>query len=147
MASAFGCFARLHFFFFVESSLDCGPSQRWDDHLLALDPDETGSAVRVILPGAMNAWEFGWEIACWLHRRSQRSLEARRVYFRRRHCGVIRMIPYLHLGPLQLPTFGLMVALALITAAYVLQADFRPARDEMPSLHNDHVAGFLDTGR
>ena len=34
------------------------------------------------------------------------------------------MIPYLHLGPLQLPTFGLMVALALITAGYVLQADF-----------------------
>jgi phosphatidylglycerol:prolipoprotein diacylglycerol transferase len=34
------------------------------------------------------------------------------------------MIPYLHLGPLELPTFGLMVALALITAAYVLQADF-----------------------
>jgi phosphatidylglycerol:prolipoprotein diacylglycerol transferase len=34
------------------------------------------------------------------------------------------MIPYLHLGPLQLPTFGLMVALALIAAAYVLQADF-----------------------
>jgi phosphatidylglycerol---prolipoprotein diacylglyceryl transferase len=34
------------------------------------------------------------------------------------------MIPYLQLGPLQLPTFGLMVALALITAAYVLQADF-----------------------
>ena len=34
------------------------------------------------------------------------------------------MIPYLHLGPLEIPTFGLMVALALITAAYVLQADF-----------------------
>jgi phosphatidylglycerol---prolipoprotein diacylglyceryl transferase len=34
------------------------------------------------------------------------------------------MIPYLHLGPLQLPTYGLMVALALITSAYVLQADF-----------------------
>src|SRR5258706_10704613 len=34
------------------------------------------------------------------------------------------MIPYLHLGPIQFPTFGLMVALALITAAYVLQADF-----------------------
>jgi phosphatidylglycerol---prolipoprotein diacylglyceryl transferase len=34
------------------------------------------------------------------------------------------MIPYLHIGPLQLPTFGLMVALALITSAYVLQADF-----------------------
>jgi phosphatidylglycerol:prolipoprotein diacylglycerol transferase len=35
-----------------------------------------------------------------------------------------RMIPYLHLGPLTIPTFGLMVALALISAAYVLQADF-----------------------
>jgi prolipoprotein diacylglyceryl transferase len=34
------------------------------------------------------------------------------------------MIPYLHLGPLSIPTFGLMVALALITAAYMLQADF-----------------------
>jgi phosphatidylglycerol:prolipoprotein diacylglycerol transferase len=34
------------------------------------------------------------------------------------------MIPYLHLGPLLLPTFGLMVALALISAAYILQADF-----------------------
>jgi phosphatidylglycerol---prolipoprotein diacylglyceryl transferase len=34
------------------------------------------------------------------------------------------MIPYLHLGPLAIPTFGLMVALALISAAYILQADF-----------------------
>jgi phosphatidylglycerol:prolipoprotein diacylglycerol transferase len=34
------------------------------------------------------------------------------------------MIPYLHLGPLTIPTFGLMVALALISAAYLLQADF-----------------------
>jgi prolipoprotein diacylglyceryl transferase len=34
------------------------------------------------------------------------------------------MIPYLHIGPILLPTFGLMVALALITAAYILQADF-----------------------
>jgi phosphatidylglycerol---prolipoprotein diacylglyceryl transferase len=34
------------------------------------------------------------------------------------------MIPYLHLGPLTLPTFGLMVALALISAAYILLADF-----------------------
>jgi prolipoprotein diacylglyceryl transferase len=34
------------------------------------------------------------------------------------------MIPYLHIGPVTLPTFGLMVALALITAAYILQADF-----------------------
>jgi len=34
------------------------------------------------------------------------------------------MIPYLHLGPFNLPTFGLMVALGLIVAAYILQADF-----------------------
>lgn len=34
------------------------------------------------------------------------------------------MIPYLHLGPVSIPTFGLMVALALISAAYILQADF-----------------------
>jgi phosphatidylglycerol---prolipoprotein diacylglyceryl transferase len=34
------------------------------------------------------------------------------------------MIPYLHLGPLTIPTFGLMVALALVSAAYILQADF-----------------------
>jgi phosphatidylglycerol:prolipoprotein diacylglycerol transferase len=34
------------------------------------------------------------------------------------------MIPYLHLGPLTIPTFGLMVAIALFTAAYILQADF-----------------------
>jgi phosphatidylglycerol---prolipoprotein diacylglyceryl transferase len=35
------------------------------------------------------------------------------------------MIPYLHIGPLSLPTFGLMVATGLFVAAYVLQADFR----------------------
>jgi phosphatidylglycerol:prolipoprotein diacylglycerol transferase len=35
------------------------------------------------------------------------------------------MIPYLHLGPLSLPTFGLMVATGLLIASYVLQADFR----------------------
>ena len=34
------------------------------------------------------------------------------------------MIPYLHLGPLTIPTFGLMVAIALISSAYILQADF-----------------------
>ncbi len=34
------------------------------------------------------------------------------------------MIPYLHLGPLNIPTFGLMVALGLIVAAYILQTDF-----------------------
>jgi phosphatidylglycerol---prolipoprotein diacylglyceryl transferase len=35
------------------------------------------------------------------------------------------MIPYLHLGPLNLPTFGLMVATALLVASYILQGDFR----------------------
>jgi prolipoprotein diacylglyceryl transferase len=34
------------------------------------------------------------------------------------------MIPYLHIGPLTIPTFGLLVALALITSGYILQADF-----------------------
>jgi phosphatidylglycerol:prolipoprotein diacylglycerol transferase len=34
------------------------------------------------------------------------------------------MIPYLHLGPLTIPTFGLMVATGLLCAAYILQADF-----------------------
>ena len=33
------------------------------------------------------------------------------------------MIPFLHLGPISIPTFGLMVALGLALAAYVLQAD------------------------
>jgi len=35
------------------------------------------------------------------------------------------MIPFLHLGPLTVPTFGLMVATGLFVSAYVLQADFR----------------------
>ena len=35
------------------------------------------------------------------------------------------MIPFLHIGPLSLPTFGLMVAAGLLAASYVLQADFR----------------------
>ena len=35
------------------------------------------------------------------------------------------MIPYLHFGPITLPTFGLMVATGLLVASYILQADFR----------------------
>ena len=35
------------------------------------------------------------------------------------------MIPFLHLGPLSIPTFGLMVAIGILVAAYVLQADFQ----------------------
>ena len=33
------------------------------------------------------------------------------------------MIPFLHIGPLSIPTYGLMVALGMICAAYILQAD------------------------
>ncbi len=39
------------------------------------------------------------------------------------------MIPFLHLGPLPIPTFGLMVATGLLVAAYVLQADFDRHRE------------------
>jgi phosphatidylglycerol:prolipoprotein diacylglycerol transferase len=53
------------------------------------------------------------------------------------------MIPYLHLGPLQLPTFGLMVALALITAAYVLQADFNRRGMNADAFTMITVAGLL----
>jgi phosphatidylglycerol---prolipoprotein diacylglyceryl transferase len=38
------------------------------------------------------------------------------------------MIPYLHLGWLSIPTFGLMVATGLLVAAYVLQADYNRRR-------------------
>lgn len=34
------------------------------------------------------------------------------------------MIPFLHLGPLSIPTFGLMVATGLFVAGYVIQLDF-----------------------
>ncbi len=33
------------------------------------------------------------------------------------------MIPFLHLGPLQIPTFGLMVAVAMLAAYFVLRSD------------------------
>src|SRR6266702_2049722 len=38
------------------------------------------------------------------------------------------MHPYLHLGPLNIPTFGLMVATGLLLSAYILQADFNRRR-------------------
>src|SRR5580704_12822528 len=41
------------------------------------------------------------------------------------------MIPFLHLGPLTIPTFGLMVAIGLLVAAYVLQADFDRRRGQL----------------
>ena len=39
------------------------------------------------------------------------------------------MIPFLHLGPITIPTFGLMVATGLLVAAYALQADFDRRRE------------------
>src|SRR5690348_9583367 len=64
------------------------------------------------------------------------------------------MIPFLHLGPLTIPTFGLMVATGLLVAAYVLQADFNRRRENFlkngylkegkePSHHDE---GFLIIG-
>jgi prolipoprotein diacylglyceryl transferase len=41
------------------------------------------------------------------------------------------MIPFLHLGPLTIPTFGLMVATGLLFAAYVLQADYNRRRQQL----------------
>jgi phosphatidylglycerol:prolipoprotein diacylglycerol transferase len=35
------------------------------------------------------------------------------------------MIPFLHIGPITLPTFGLMVATAMLSAYFVLRADLR----------------------
>jgi phosphatidylglycerol---prolipoprotein diacylglyceryl transferase len=35
-----------------------------------------------------------------------------------------RVIPFIHLGPILVPTFGLMIALAMVAAYYVLRADF-----------------------
>src|SRR3981081_2766630 len=56
-----------------------------------------------------------------------------RVYFLSAKTHRYLMIPFLHLGPLTLPTFGLMVATGLLVAAYVLQADFDRRRAYLPS--------------
>jgi phosphatidylglycerol:prolipoprotein diacylglycerol transferase len=45
------------------------------------------------------------------------------------------MIPFLHLGPLSIPTYGLMVAIGLLVSAYLLQFDF-----------NRHRAQFIERG-
>src|SRR5467141_1137120 len=49
------------------------------------------------------------------------------VYFSRRNHSP-SMIPFLHLGPLSIPTYGLMVATGLLVAAYLLQADINRRR-------------------
>src|SRR6266852_5639065 len=50
------------------------------------------------------------------------------------------MIPFLHLGPLTIPTFGLMVATGLLAAAYLLQADFDRRREQFVK------SGYLKSG-
>ncbi len=50
------------------------------------------------------------------------------------------MIPFLHLGPLTIPTFGLMVATGLLAAAYILQADFDRRREQFVK------SGYLKSG-
>ena len=51
------------------------------------------------------------------------------------------MIPFLHLGPLTIPTFGLMVATGLLVAAYVLQADFNRRRGQLQKYHSGKISG------
>jgi phosphatidylglycerol:prolipoprotein diacylglycerol transferase len=51
------------------------------------------------------------------------------------------MIPFLHLGPLTIPTFGLMVATGLLAAAYILQADFDRRREQFVK------SGYLKSGK
>ena len=53
------------------------------------------------------------------------------------------MIPFLHIGWLSIPTFGLMVAAALMVSAYVLQADLnrRPQLQRQGSPENDRNLG------
>jgi phosphatidylglycerol:prolipoprotein diacylglycerol transferase len=45
------------------------------------------------------------------------------------------MIPFLHIGPLSIPTYGLMVAIGMLVAAYLLQFDI-----------NRHRAQFIEYG-
>jgi phosphatidylglycerol:prolipoprotein diacylglycerol transferase len=58
------------------------------------------------------------------------------------------MLPFLHLGPLTIPTFGLMVAVALIVSAYILQADLNRRRPQLTRMgctfHPDE--GFVIIG-
>jgi len=40
------------------------------------------------------------------------------------------MIPFLHIGPLPIPTYGLMVAIGMLVAAYLLQFDINRHREQ-----------------
>src|SRR5258708_9596850 len=64
------------------------------------------------------------------------------------------MLPFLHIGPLTYPPFGLMVAIGLLAAAYLLQADFDRRRVQFVKsgylksggTPNHHDEGFLIIG-
>jgi prolipoprotein diacylglyceryl transferase len=62
------------------------------------------------------------------------------------------MIPFLHIGPLTIPTFGLMVATALLVSGYILQADInrrgnlavpRGRKSSKPRERSQQDEGFL----
>src|ERR1700741_3833046 len=50
------------------------------------------------------------------------------------------MIPFLHFGPISLPTYGLMVATGLMVAAYILQANINRNRAQLMK------RGYLNVG-
>lgn len=52
----------------------------------------------------------------WAPQKNAAKMAALRVFWR-------EMIPFIHLGPLMVPTFGLMIAAAMVAAYYVLRAD------------------------
>src|SRR5258708_11687444 len=59
------------------------------------------------------------------------------------------MIPFLHIGLIAVPAFGLMVATALLVSAYVLQADFNRRRaqlERIPGYKGQRDEGFLIIG-
>src|SRR5215471_7174474 len=59
------------------------------------------------------------------------------------------MIPFLHLGPLSIPTFGLMVATALLVSAYMLQAELNRRRgqlERLPGYAAQRDEGFVIIG-
>ncbi len=55
------------------------------------------------------------------------------------------MIPFLYLGPITIPTFGLMVAIGLLVAAYILEADFNRRRQYLDAFRPKESGdeGFL----
>src|SRR5713101_329013 len=82
-------------------------------------------------------------------RRISRSGDLQACGGRRVYSGVQFMIPFLHLGPITIPTFGLMVATALLVSAYILQADFDRRRAQLgrlPGYQEQRDEGFLIIG-